>query len=76
MNAIHNAKNLQDLLAALRAAEAAGEAAQIDMASLPTFGGEEPADTNGVWSWDSNNLLVGSCIGTGQFSDDLKIVRR
>ena len=28
---------------------------------LPTFGGEEPADTNEVWSWDESNLIVGTC---------------
>lgn len=31
----------------------------VDMTSLPTFGGQEPADTIGVWSWDESRLLVG-----------------
>lgn len=34
---------------------------ELDMTSLPTFGGPEPADTQGVWSWDEERLLVGSC---------------
>ena len=38
--------------------------------NLPTFGGVEPADTSGVWSWDADRLLVGTC------ADDLEIVER
>lgn len=38
--------------------------------SLPTFGGEEPADTQEVWSWDETRLLVGTC------ASDLEIVDR
>lgn len=34
---------------------------EIDMTSLPTFGGPEPADTQGVWSYDETRLLVGAC---------------
>jgi hypothetical protein len=37
---------------------------------LPTYGGPEPADTQGVWSWDKHRLLVGTC------GDDLEIVDR
>lgn len=33
----------------------------VDETSLPTFGGEEPEDTHGVWSWDETRLLVGTC---------------
>jgi CTP:molybdopterin cytidylyltransferase MocA len=43
---------------------------EIDWTSLPTFGGDEPASTSGVWSWDATSLLVGTC------ADDLKIVAR
>jgi hypothetical protein len=39
-------------------------------ADLPTFGGEEPRYTEGVWSWDEKRLLVGTC------SEDLEIVNR
>lgn len=31
----------------------------VDLADLPTFGGEEPADTRGIWSWDATRLLYG-----------------
>ena len=30
----------------------------IDFTSLPTFGGETPDDTAGVFSWDARNLLL------------------
>lgn len=29
--------------------------------NLPTFGGKEPADTCGVWSWDETRQIVGTC---------------
>tara|TARA_R110000868_G_C10586358_1_gene739146 strand:+ start:73 stop:321 length:249 start_codon:yes stop_codon:yes gene_type:complete len=29
-----------------------------DLAGLPTFGGTEPSDTSGIWSWDETRLLV------------------
>lgn len=41
-----------------------------DWTDLPTFGGGEPADTVGVWSWDPTRLLVGTC------ANDLRIVHR
>ncbi len=37
---------------------------------LPAYGGETPSDTQEVWSWDSDRLLVGTC------ADDLQIVGR
>jgi hypothetical protein len=37
----------------------------VDLGTLPTFGGIEPRDTSGVWSWDEDNLLV----GTGSFAE-------
>ena len=43
---------------------------ELDMTSLPTFGGTEPADTTGIWSWDATRLLVGAG------GDDLEIVDR
>jgi hypothetical protein len=39
------------------------EAAQLDWSDLPTFGGNEPSDTVGIWSWDKNSVLVGTCAG-------------
>lgn len=38
--------------------------------SLPTYGGVDPDDTHGVWSWDASRLIVGSC------ADDVEIVDR
>lgn len=37
---------------------------------LPNFGGEEPGDTDGVWSWDEKRLII------GEFSGDLAIITR
>lgn len=31
----------------------------IDICELPTFGGNAPESTSGVWSWDEDHLLVG-----------------
>mgnify|MGYP001558570730 CR=1 FL=1 len=31
----------------------------IDWTSLPTFGGADPGNTVGIWSWDATRLLVG-----------------
>lgn len=31
-----------------------------DWTELPTYGGEAPDDTSGVWSWDVDRLLVNS----------------
>jgi len=31
----------------------------VDVTSLPTYGGEDPENTVGVWSWDETSLLVG-----------------
>ena len=37
---------------------------------LPVYGGEEPNDTERVWSWDSTRLIIGTCPG------DVEIVTR
>lgn len=70
--------NLDDLLVVLRDHEEIAVYAKNGQHSsqpagldeLPTFGGPEPEDTEGVWSWDSARLLVGTC------SDDFEIVFR
>ena len=62
--ATHCAGTLDDLFARMRAG------AEADWGSLPVFGGGEPHDTRGVWSWDETRLIVGTC---GQ---DLQIVER
>ena len=70
--AILTARNLSDLVEALRQTCALSPDDQdaIDWSELPTFGGAEPADTQGVWSWDADSVLVGSC------ADDLKVIGR
>jgi len=60
----HIAANLTELYTLLRE----GVVALTD--SLPTFGGTEPRDTTGVWSWDATHLLVGTC------QADLELVPR
>lgn len=60
------AKTLEDVLAIITDRQYDGE----DFTSMPTFGGSEPADTQGVWSWDEKRLIVGSC------ADDFEIVDR
>ena len=56
--------NLDDLLTALRDGS-------VELTpDLPTFGGDEPDDTNEIWSWDADRLLVGSCAA------ELEIVTR
>lgn len=62
---INQATDLANLLERLR--EVASQLdeqdrANLDLTSLPTFGGVAPSDTTGVWSWDSDSLLVGNCI--------------
>lgn len=57
--------DLNSLKTALENLDAAGvmtsEVWGVDETSLPTFGGEDPPDTTGVWSWDETRLLVGPC---------------
>jgi hypothetical protein len=64
-----NAMSLNELIEQLRALRT-DLRSQASMDDLPTFGGEEPECTLGVWSWDEHRLLV------GDGWDDLIIVRR
>lgn len=66
------ATSLNTLLQALRDTRSLTSEQQdeIDWTSLQTFGGDEPASTAEVWSWDADSLLVGTC------ADDIKIVSR
>lgn len=52
------ASTLTELLVALRG-PAGDELTDNQWCELPTFGGTEPRDTQGVWSWDETHLLVG-----------------
>lgn len=64
---IRNAHNLDELLAALRAH--GNELNCREMTHLPTFVGEEPSNTSGVWSWDESRLLVGTCASDLRIED-------
>ena len=75
-------ENLDELLKVLRGlptddqseyCEAVGlptSQGECDWAGLPTFGGTEPRDTAGIWSWDSDRVLIGEGLA------DLAIERR
>lgn len=45
-------------------------AAEWVWTSLPTFGGDEPNNTAGIWSWDADRVIVGTC------ADDVEIQPR
>ena len=64
----HSIDSLEDLLEYLK--DWNDEYTQMMMADLPVFGGEEPSNTSEIWSWDLNNLLVGTC------SEDFRIISR
>lgn len=59
---IKNAKNLNELCEILNSWETDGFYEKIDeevdIANLPTFGGDVVDDTCGIWSWDDERLLV------------------
>ena len=78
--AILTASNLTELLVALNTAGDEINRLQADgldaggligdygrsVPECPTFGGDEPEDTAGVWSWDEDRLLVGEGWGSCQ----------
>jgi len=64
----HEIASLEDLLEYLKNWN--DEYTQSHMADLPVFGGEEPSNTSEIWSWDNDNLLVGTC------SEDFRICSR
>lgn len=59
-DAVYASGSLEELAEILNSAKE-DALKSIDMCSLPTFGGEEPASTDGVRSWDKDRLLVGEC---------------
>lgn len=67
MKKIKSAENLNQLLTILKSLEKNDD---TDLTSLPTYGGDAPIDTAGVWSWDVSRLLVGTCAA------DFKIISR
>lgn len=56
---LKQSKNLTDLLNNLVELHQEGREDEIQMTSLPLFGGQEPEHTLGVWSWDEEHLLIG-----------------
>ena len=69
--AIEAASTLEQLCEALRAARGIpGMDYVVDFTDLPTFGGPEPRERQGVWSWDASRLLIGGSL------DELSIVAR
>jgi hypothetical protein len=67
---------LNDLGDAIASTQSSGEDAadlihaySLAVESAPTFGGDEPHDTNGIWSWDESRLLVGGGWGGLQVID-------
>ena len=72
-------ESLEELLAWIKTHQT--ERAMTDLRSLPTFGGEWPADITGAWSWDSTHVLYGEgwddlTIVTRQFARDSHYYRR
>ena len=55
--------NLSELCEMMKA----GQFTEREMCELPTFGGEEPSNTEGIWSWDKARMIVGTC------ADDFRI---
>ncbi len=63
-----NIQNLRQLCAFVNEHGGSDEYGQEFMANglmetLPTFGGEEPDDTTGIWSWDETHFLVQKSAG-------------
>lgn len=67
-------KNLDELFKAMkqdhRRDEGEGDPRLGDWTDLPVFGGLEIENTIGVWSWDANRKIVGTC------ASDIQIVNR
>lgn len=57
-------ESLDDLAAALSGGEVS-EHSQYPLGELPTFGGDEPEDTDEIYSWDDERILIDD--GAGDF---------
>jgi len=68
---LKSVKSLEELLEKIQSDERRDEPilSDRDMSNLPTFGGEAPNDTHGVYSWDKTRLLI-------QTNTGWKIVKR
>lgn len=67
---LKQSRNLTELLNNLIELHQEGREDEIQMTSLPLFGGQEPEYALGVWSWDEEHLLVGDSLS------DFQIVKR
>ena len=66
-----DAENLDELLEIIKQwSDVADSEIYFKSASLPTFGGDEPKNTSGIWSWDETRLMTGECFS------DFEIVER
>ena len=74
MTTFNEPSNLEELLEILKAngdwAGSPQNHGELDYSSLPTFGGDEPSNAAGIWSWDEDSVIMGSC------SDDFCIESR
>ena len=71
---IETARNLDELTSRLNYHNKEGinfKEIGVDLTSLPTFGGDDPEDTEDIWSWDDTRLMV-----TGDSVDLFQIVDR
>ncbi len=64
--ACKDAKSLEDVLRIMTNPNYENE----DFTDMPTFGGDAPSDTIGIWSLDKTRIIVGSS------SDDFEIKDR
>jgi hypothetical protein len=60
MAAATDLDDLRSRLLAIGSDPATGHHLDQALSELPTFGGTMPADTQEVWSWDADRLLVGN----------------
>jgi hypothetical protein len=73
MKKIETLKELLDVLNTKSEEEILSEYGYT-MDSLPTFGGAEPEDTMGVWSWDENFMIVDLGGGVNYLGNKFEIV--
>lgn len=68
-SAVNGAQTLAQLMIAVdecMGAMSEQDRANVDLTMLPTYGGDAPRQTYGVWSWDAGSVLVGDGPGYWQ----------
>ncbi len=63
-------ENLNELFQMMKSEDQILNELYHDWSSLPTFGGDEPKSTIGIWSWDEKNMIIGTC------ANDIQMVPR